>query len=205
MPCQASFVEEHLKEARKCNASLDYHWLAYKSRGTQPAMNAEQSNTTEAVNDSESNNNYTSNNPVAQTVPNWATASGQETENDSETSSAKKRREENMKKFNVEFKTKISLEQARFKRRRREHPSTGPRRREMSQTWASRIDNHLKLERSTARFEVTPEVNRYSQFSRYRSSRERSSSVEDRDVSPERVYCDTTVGMQLVVTYQSWS
>ena len=35
---------------------------------------------------------------------------------------------------------------------------------------ASRIDNLLKLERSTARFEVTPEVNRYSHFSRYRRS-----------------------------------
>ena len=50
--------------------------------------------------------------------------------------------------------------------------------------WASRIDKLLAPERSKTRFEVTPEVNRYSHFSRYRSSRDRSSSVEDRDVSP---------------------
>ena len=79
VPYQANFVEEHLKEARKCEASSDYHWLAYISKGTQPAMNAEQSNATETVNDSESNKNYPTNNPVAQTVQNGATASGQET------------------------------------------------------------------------------------------------------------------------------
>ena len=50
--------------------------------------------------------------------------------------------------------------------------------------WASRISHLLTPDRSTARFEVTPEVNRYSHFSRYRNSRDRSSSVEDRDVSP---------------------
>ena len=93
-PYQANFVEEHLKEARKCKASLDYHWLAYISKGTQPEMNPEQSNATQAVNDNESNNNYPTDNPVAQTVQNGATASGQETENASETSSAKQRREE---------------------------------------------------------------------------------------------------------------
>ena len=49
--------------------------------------------------------------------------------------------------------------------------------------WASRIDNLLTPERSTARFEVTPEVKRHSHFSRYRSSRYRSSSVEDPDIS----------------------
>ena len=49
--------------------------------------------------------------------------------------------------------------------------------------WASRIDNLLTPDRSTARFEVTPEVKRQSHFSRYRSSRDRSSSVEDLDVS----------------------
>ena len=81
VPYQANFVEEHLKEARKCKASLDYHWLAYISKGTQPAMNEEQSNATQAVNDSESNNNYPTDNTVAQTVQNGATASGQETEN----------------------------------------------------------------------------------------------------------------------------
>ena len=228
VPYQANFVEEHLKEARECKASLDYHWLAYISKGTQPEMNAEQSNATQAVNDSESNN-YQTDNPVAQTVQNGATASGQETENVSETSSAKQRREERMKKFDIEFETKIRLEQARFERRKLElemqmkeletkhqlleeerelerkvkrtalenddacSQSTSardkspfnwtPKKRDVSD-WASRIDNLLTPDRSTARFEVTPEVNRQSHFSRYRSSRERSSSVEDRDVSP---------------------
>ena len=58
-----------------------------------------------------------------------------------------------------------------------------PKERDVSD-WASRIDNLLTPERSTALFEVTPEMNRHSHFSRYRSSRDRSSSVEDRDVSP---------------------
>ena len=58
-----------------------------------------------------------------------------------------------------------------------------PKKRDVSD-WASRIDNLVTSDRSTARFEVTPEVNRQSHFSRYRSSQDRSSSVEDRDVSP---------------------
>ena len=58
-----------------------------------------------------------------------------------------------------------------------------PKKRDV-QDWAIRIDNLLTPERTTARFEVTPEVNRHSHFSRYRNSRERSSSVEDRDVFP---------------------
>ena len=37
-PYPTSFVEEYLKEAKKCKASLDYHWLAYISKGTQPAI-----------------------------------------------------------------------------------------------------------------------------------------------------------------------
>ena len=119
VPYQANFVEEHLKEARKCKANLNYHWLAYISKGTQPEMNAEQNNATQAMNDSESSN-YTTDNPVAQTVQNGATASGQETENASGTSSAKQRREERMKNFDIEFETKMRLEQARFERRRLE-------------------------------------------------------------------------------------
>ena len=47
-------------------------------------------------------------------MQNGATASGQETENVSETPSAKQRREERMKKFDIEFETKIQLEQAGF-------------------------------------------------------------------------------------------
>ena len=191
-------------------------------------MNAEQSNATQAVNDSESKKNYPTDNPVAQTVQNGATESGQETENASETSSAKQRREERMKKFDIEFETKMQVEQARFERRRLEleiqmkeletkhqlleeerelerkakrtalenddgrSRSTGAqdkspfnwalKMRDVSD-WASRIHNLLTPERSTACFEVTPEVNRHSHFSRYRSSRDRSSSVEDQDFS----------------------
>ena len=192
-------------------------------------MNAEQSSATQAVNDSQSYNNYPTENPVAQTVQNGATASGQETENVSETSSAKQRREERVKKFDIEFETNIRLEQARFERRKLElemqmkeletkhqlleeerelerrvkrtalenddvrSQSTSaldkspfnwtPKKRDVSD-WASKIDNLITPERSTARYEATPEVNRPSHFSRYRSSRDRFSSVEDRDVSP---------------------
>ena len=83
-------------------------------------MNAEQSNATQAMKDSESNNNYPTDNPVAQTVQNGATASSQDTENVSETSSAKLRRKDRMKKFDIEFETKMRLEQARLERRRLE-------------------------------------------------------------------------------------
>ena len=51
---------------------------------------------------------------------NGATASGQDTEKVSETTSAKQMREERLKKFNAEFKTKMRLEQARFERRKLE-------------------------------------------------------------------------------------
>ena len=70
-------------------------------------MNADQCNASQTVNDIEGNNNYPTDKPVAQTVQNGATASGQETENVSETSSLKQRREERMKKFDVEFETKM--------------------------------------------------------------------------------------------------
>ena len=83
-------------------------------------MNAEQSKTIPAVNDSESNNNYPTDNPVAQTMQNGATASGRDSENVSETFLAKQRREERMKKFDIEFKTKMRLEQAQFERSRLE-------------------------------------------------------------------------------------
>ena len=58
-----------------------------------------------------------------------------------------------------------------------------PKKRDVSDC-ANRIDNLLTPDPSTARFEVTPEKNRQRHFSRYRSSRDRSSSVEDRDISP---------------------
>ena len=97
VPYQVNFVEQHLKEARKCKASLDYHWLSYISKGTQPAMNAGEGHATQAVNNNKSNNKYSLDNPVAQTLQNEATSSGQETENVWQTSSAKQRREERMK------------------------------------------------------------------------------------------------------------
>ena len=83
-------------------------------------MNAEQSHTTQAVNDSEGKNNYPTDNPLAQTIQNGATASGQETENVSESSSAEQRREERMKKFDIEFKTKMRLEHVGFEKRKLE-------------------------------------------------------------------------------------
>ena len=72
------------------------------------------------MNDSKSNNYYPTDNPNAQTVQNGATASGQDMESVSETSSAKQRREERMKKFDIEFETKMQLEQARFEWRKLE-------------------------------------------------------------------------------------
>ena len=193
-------------------------------------MNAEQSNATQKLKkNSESKKNYPTDTSVAQTVQNGATASCQETENVSETSSAKQRREERIKSFDIDFKTKLRLEQARFDRRKLElemqmkeletkHQLLEEERdleRKVKKTalensefrcqsttardkspfnwtpkmrdvpdWASRIGNLPTPERSTTRFEETAEVNRPSHFSRYHSSRDRSSSVEDRDVSP---------------------
>ena len=88
---------------------MDYHRLEYIRKGTQPAKITQQSNATQAVNDSETNNIYPTDNPVAQRVQNGATASGQETENVSETSSARQRREERMKKVDIEIETKMQL------------------------------------------------------------------------------------------------
>ena len=68
-----------------------------------------------------------------------------------------------------------------------------PKKRDVSD-WASRIDNLLTPERRTARFEVTLEVSRHSHFSRYRSSRDRSSSVKDQDVSPMSTTIQQWVG-----------
>ena len=174
----------------------------------------------------ESNKNYPTDNSATQTLQNGTVANDQNTENISETSSAKQRREERMKKFEIEFETQLRLEQARFERRKLElemrmkeletkhqlleqerelerkvkrtalenddarSQSTGardkspfnwtPRRRDVSD-WASRIDPLLTPSSARARFDATPELNRQSQFSRYRN---RSSSAEDRDVSP---------------------
>ena len=87
VPCHTIFVEENVKEEINWKASLDYYWLAYISKGTQPAMKAEQRDTDQAVNSNERNKNYPTDNPVAQTVQYEATPSGQDTQNISETSS----------------------------------------------------------------------------------------------------------------------
>ena len=58
-----------------------------------------------------------------------------------------------------------------------------PKKRDVSDR-AVRIDNFLTPDRSAARLKVTPEVNRQCHFSRHRSSRDRSSSFEDRDIFP---------------------
>ena len=189
-------------------------------------MNAEQSNATQSVNDSESNNNYLTDNAK------WAAVSGQDTENLSETSSAKQRREERMKKYDMEIETKMQLEQAQFERRRLElekqmneletkhqlleeerelehkvrrillekddvssqstsardkPPFNRTRKKRDVSDWDSRTDHLLTPDRSTAQFEANPEVNKHSHFSRYRSSRDRSSNIENQDVPPELV------------------
>ena len=168
-------------------------------------------------------------------------------ENVSETSSAKQKRQERMKKFDVYFETKMRLEQ--FRRRKLElkmqmrvletkhhlleknrelergvkrtvlenddfrSQSTSAQdkspfnwtlnRRDISE-WNSRIDQLLAPDRSSALFEVTPEMNSHSHFSRYSSSRGRFSSIEDWDVFPALVY-DTTVFILVTLTYQNWS
>ena len=195
-------------------------------------MNTEQSKPSQAVSDSKGKNNYPTDLSVDQTLQNGATASTQDIENASETSSAMQRREERMKKINVEIKTKMRLEQERFECGKLElemqmkelatkyHlleeerdlerkmrgtgleiedvrspnqllleticPSTGTKKRDVSDS-ASRIENLLIADRSTARFKATPHVNRHSHSTRYRSSQDRFSSVEDRDVFPRAI------------------
>ena len=65
--------------------------------------------------------------------------------------------------------------------------------------WASRIDNLLTPDRSLVYFELTPEVNRRSHFSRYRSPQ----VLKTGTLPPERVK-NTAVVIQVAVTYQSW-
>ena len=81
-------------------------------------MNTEQSNTSQAVNESESNNNYPTDNSATQMLQNVTVANDQNTENISETSSATQRREERMKKFDIEFETQLRLKPAKFERRK---------------------------------------------------------------------------------------
>ena len=116
MPYQPNFVEEHLKETKKFKASLAG---IYKQRqATSNECRAKQHNSSSER--QRVQNNYPTNNPVAKTVQEGATASGPDTDNVSETSSAKQRRKERMKKFDIEFKTKRQLEQALLKWRKLE-------------------------------------------------------------------------------------
>ena len=66
--------------------------------------------------------------------------------------------------------------------------------------WVRRIDKLLTPDRPTARFEATPEVNWHRHLSRYRSSRDHSSSIEDQDVSP-RVCLPYSRGYLIAVAY----
>ena len=50
--------------------------------------------------------------------------------------------------------------------------------------WASRIDHFLTPDRSTARFEVNPEMSRPGDFSRYRRLRHRSLIFQYQKISP---------------------
>ena len=52
---------------------MNYHCLANKRKGTQPATNVEQDNTAEAVTISYRKKSYPTENPVAQTMQNGAT------------------------------------------------------------------------------------------------------------------------------------
>ena len=83
-------------------------------------MIAMQSNATQAVNDNESNKNYPTDKPVAQTVHKRAQACDQDTENVLETSPAKQKRGKRMKNFDMDFQTKMQLEQVRFQWRKLE-------------------------------------------------------------------------------------
>ena len=110
------------------------------------------------MNDSESNNNYPTDSPVAQIVENGATASGQETENVSETSSAK---------HDIEFETKMRLEQARFERRRLE------------------LENQMKeLETKHQLLEEERELERKVKRTALENDDARSQSTSARDKSP---------------------
>ena len=99
---------------------MDYHWIACISNGTQTAVNRDQGKASQAMNDTENNNKYPADNSVAQTVQNGTTASGQDTESVLETSAAKQRRYGRVKKIDIEFETKLQLEQAKFERRKLE-------------------------------------------------------------------------------------
>ena len=77
-------------------------------------MNARQSKAFQGINVNENNNNYPTDNPVAQTVQNLVKANGQDKENVSGTSSAKQRREERTKKFDIDLDTKMRLKRAWF-------------------------------------------------------------------------------------------
>ena len=128
---------------------MDRLWLAYTSIGTQTAVDVEESNPTKALNKNKSNSNYPTIFSVAQKVENGAIASGYDTENVSETSSAKQRREEGMKNFDFEFKTKLRLKQARFERRKLELEMQTKKLKSMHQLLEKQRELERKVKRSS--------------------------------------------------------
>ena len=68
----------------------------------------------------ESQNNYKTDHPVDQTVPNGAIASAHNAKKSPKASSVKQKRNERMKKFDIDFETRLQLEQALSKRRKLE-------------------------------------------------------------------------------------
>ena len=160
-------------------------------------------------------------NRIVQTI-NW------DTENVSETPSVKRRVEERMKEFEIDFETKLQIERAqldrkwlelemqmkelemqhqlREKERDLEHQlqrtalekgdlrsqSTKardkspfkwtPKVRDVSE-WANSMNDTRSPIRSIARFDVSLERNKHRHYSWYPNSRERSASVEERDIS----------------------
>ena len=145
-------------------------------------MNAEKSNTTQAVNDRKGNNNYSTDNPVAQTVQNGLKRPGDGKCFGIIFSKAKAQGKDEEIRYRVRNQDATGTGNIQTKNARAvnadetSHPSFGPPKKRDVADWASRIVNFLTPARSTARFEVTPEVNRSGRFSRYRSSRDRSKS-----------------------------
>ena len=99
-------------------------------------------------------------------MQNGAIASGQDTENVSETSSAKQRREEIIKKFDIDFNTKMRLEQARFKRRKLEL--------EMQMKELETQHQQLEEEREIELKEKTTALENYDARSQSTSARDKS-------------------------------
>ena len=91
----ADFVEEQLNQAKEFKANLHINWLAYLSKGKQPELNVGKTTRLKHRTKVEYNN-YSIHN------------------------TAKQRREERMKKFDIDFEKKLQLEKACLERRKLE-------------------------------------------------------------------------------------